>query len=75
MQQLSVHLLKYLSIFLFYKATVKLLCVVIVEECDLPLSMSNLAVSLPSSTILPGRDNLKKEKKKQIQIVTVKKLF
>lgn len=53
----------------------KLLCVVIVEECDLPLSMSNLAVSLPSSTILPGRDNLKKEKKKQIQTVTVKKLF
>lgn len=29
------------------------------EKWDLPLSMSNLALSLPSSTILPGRDNLK----------------
>lgn len=37
----------------------KSLWVAFMEKWDLPLSMSNLALSLPSSTILPGRDNLK----------------
>lgn len=36
-----------------------LICLILLMPCDLPLSMSNFAFSLPSSIILPGRVSLK----------------